>query len=157
MSIYDFLKQVNWDLILSLIAICISVYALYTSNKLQKQNLSLSIRQKLFDVANERAAACNKVWSSEVKTKEPMPNFSTISELVITIEVMERSFSLFELRKKASILNKEDFYYIIWKQLNTELRGFIVNSKALGEYSKNQIYRLQVEGVFDKFSMHYEG
>ena len=86
-----------------------------------------------------------------------MPNFSTISELVITIEVMERSFSLFELRKKASILNKEDFYYIIWKQLNTELRGFIVNSKALGEYSKNQIYRSQVEGVFDKFSMHYEG
>lgn len=157
MSIYDFLKQVNWDLILSLIAICISAYALYTSNKLQKQNLSLNIRQKLFDVANERAAACNKVWSTEVKTKEVMPNFSTISELVITIEVMERSFGLFELRKKASILNKEDFYYVIWKQLNTELRGFVVNSKTLTEYSKNQIYRSQVEGIFDKFSMHYEG
>lgn len=41
MTIYSFLKQIDWDLILSLIAICISLYALYTSNKLQKQNLSL--------------------------------------------------------------------------------------------------------------------
>ncbi len=156
MVIYYFLKQIDWNLFLSLIAICISFRALYTSNKLQRQNLSLSIRQKLYDVANERASVCNRVWISELKTKESMPNFNTVSEMVITVEVMERSFSLFQLHKKDSILNKGDFYYIIWKQLNTELRDFVIKSKTLSEYSSNQIYRSQIDGLFSKFLEYFE-
>lgn len=85
-----------------------------------------------------------------------MPNFNTVSELVITIEVMERSFSLFQLHKKRKILNSEDFYYIIWKQLNTELRDFVTKSKTLSDYLNNQIYKSQIDGICSKFSDYFE-
>jgi hypothetical protein len=112
--------------------------------------MRLSIQQSIFKTVADRVKQCNEIWAGEAS--EAGPHYAVISELIISNEVIERSLSLFKIKKIEK--NKDDFYYLFWKQLRPDLRGFIRDALTINSTINNLFYTKQIEDlhkIFEKF------
>lgn len=154
------LTNLNWGLITSIVAVIVSIIALLINRIIAQKNIRLTIQQAIFKIVIDKAKECNVLWESEPeygKQNYNSPHFKVISELIITIEIIDRSFSLFKKNYKAiKKEHEDDFYYLFWKQLRTDLRGWIRQTPAIAQKLGDQYYSNQVIDIFNKFEKHFE-
>lgn len=85
------------------------------------------------------------------------PYYASVSEVITSIEVIERSFILFKRNYKTVRKNEEDYYYLFWKQLRTDFRGFLRNSAPeIATRIDNKYYTDQVNDIHAKFRNYFE-
>ena len=114
----------------------------------------MNIQQLIFKTINEKSNECNLIWLKEIN--EDTPHYDVISQLTITLEVLNKTFELFE-KNDSTIRNDRDSYtYLFWKQLNTGLRGWIKKAKTSNEYLTNSTYSDQIDGIHSAFENHFE-
>jgi hypothetical protein len=117
----------------------ISDNELKEQEKANQNELHLSMQQSLFTAAIEKAKDCNVIWmgleqhffkqnpnSWREKLRESL-NEKVIDELTISKELLLKAFDLYGRQKNYfSKEEKNDFAYVFWKQLSTDLRDFFV-------------------------------
>ena len=99
------------------------------------------------------------LWENEQKNEiqnEDSPHFKIMSELIITIEIIEKSFSLFGQNDSSIDSNKNDYYYLFWKQLRTDLRGWIRRTPIIAKQQNNFYYSEQVADLHSKVEKYFE-
>ncbi|MFN3444559.1 MAG: hypothetical protein ACK44D_02385 [Bacteroidia bacterium] len=150
--------QFNWSALTPIVAIIISIIALLVNATLARRNIRLNIQQLVFKTVSEKAKECNFLWESETKNEmnENAPHFKVISEIIITIETIEKSFELFEINYKSIKADEDYYYYLFWKQLRTDLRGWIRKTPEIADAQENETYTKQVLGIHKKFNKHFE-
>ncbi len=144
--------------LLPIFAFLLSLIALYYSVTFSKRNIQLSIQQAIFKSISEKTKDCNNLWEKESqleKQNENSPNFKVMSELIITIEIIEKSLDLFG--KNSNSINKyrDDFYYLFWKQLRTDLRSWIRRTPQIAT-QYGDIYTKQVIDLHSKVQKYFE-
>jgi hypothetical protein len=152
-------RQFNWSAITPIVAVVVSLVALFVNRAIAQRNTRLTIQQALFKTVTDKVKDCNKLWEDEPENEKyaDSPHFKVMSELIISIEIIDKSLSLFEknyksLRKK----HESDYYYLFWKQLRTDLRGWIRRTPTIAKTLNNQYYDLQIADLFRKFEKHFE-
>src|SRR5688500_11258049 len=95
----------DWSLITSGIAIFVSIIALIRNSRYSRTNIRLTIQQSILKMATEKAKDCNLLWEREiVNERDPSsPHFRIITEIIITTEVIEKSFEWFEKNDKSVV------------------------------------------------------
>lgn len=144
-----------------ILAFIVSALALYFSITFSRRNIQLSIQQAIFKTVSEKAKDCNILWENEPALEMQNPNsphFKVMSELIITTEIIERSFDLFSKNSRTIKIFKEDYYYIFWKQLRTVLRGWVRRTPQISEQLQppNVHYAQQVADLHNKVQAHFE-
>lgn len=159
-DLQGFSLHFNWATVTPTLAIIISFVALITNRRIAQRNIRLSIQQLIFKTVVDKAKECNAMWEEEPESEKRNPNsahFRIVSELVITKEIIDKSFSLFGKNYKSIKTEYEDdFYYLLWKQLRTDLRGWIRRTPEIAVGLNNQYYSAQVKDLFEKFEKHFE-
>jgi hypothetical protein len=140
--------------LLPLIATLISLFSLYLSATYSHKNIRLSIQQTIFKTVSEKAKDCNAIW--EVESDEHTPHYKVVSELIISKEVIDKSFDLFKKNYSSITQFRDDFYYLLWKQLRTDLREWIKKSPDVAKLINNEYYSKQIEDLDNIFKNHYE-
>lgn len=146
-------------LVLSIVAIIVSITALYYNRLFAKKNIQLSIQQVIFKTVSEKARDCNSLWENEPeieKNNPDSPHFKIMSELIITTEIIDKSFELFGRNDGTIDVYKGDYYYLFWKQLRTDLRGWVRRTPQIAEQQSNQYYSEQVSCLFSKVDAYFE-
>lgn len=149
----------DWSSMTPIIAIIISIIALFVNSRLARRNLRLNIQQLIFKTVNEKAKDCNSLWENEPvseKINNNSPHFKVISEIIITLETIDKTFGLFEKNYKSIRNDRDYYYYLFWKQLRTDLRGWIRRSPEIAKEMKNEIYSNQINGIYETFSKYFE-
>lgn len=149
----------NWSSVVPILAFIISLIALFSNRSFSKKNIQLSIQQAIFKTVSEKAKDCNTLWESEPPIEaqnENSAHYKIMSELIITKEIIEKSVDLFSKNDKSIIRYKEDYYYLFWKQLRTDLRGWIRRTPQIAIEVNNQYYTQQVADLHAKFQKHFE-
>jgi hypothetical protein len=153
---------------ISLGALIVAGLSLKYTLKNARKNIRLSIQQAVIKTAIEKAKDCNVAWDKSKKffddleakgTKfEKKEHYDVISELVISKEIILKSFTVFSKQDRDVIEEKEDYAYIFWKQLNTALRGFFTSDaiKIALAYKHSTTYGDQLLGVNDFVKKHNE-
>jgi len=142
-----------------ILAFILSLVALYFSITFSKRNIQLSIQQVIFKTVSEKAKDCNMLWENEPvleQQNENSPHFKIMSELILTIEILEKSLGLFGKNNSSIGLYKKDFYYLFWKQLRTDLRGWVRRTPQIAIQVNDPIYSQQVTNLHNKFESHFE-
>ncbi len=81
----------------------------------------------------------------------------SLSELIISIEIIDKSLSLFQKNYKSIRREFEsDYYYLFWKQLRTDLRDWVKTTPEIAKVQNDDNYKLQVADLFKKFQRHFE-
>jgi hypothetical protein len=140
----------NWNLVTPVVAIIVSICALWNNRHFSRKNVRLSIQQALFKTVSEKAKDCNALWDAEPESEKTpnSPHFKVVSELVISMEVIEKSFELFSVNYNSIADNKGDFYFLFWKQLSPNLRGFFADrADAIARELGNEIYSKQIRDL----------
>ena len=123
----------------------------------------LNIKQSILKTALDKAKDCNDVWDkerlknnvSDKTEKYSAPYYDTISELVISKELITISYDLFSASNK----DKEKFVTASWKQLKTGIRGFYISEsfkiakKFNEEYNCKSTYCKQVLDIYGFISI----
>lgn len=149
----------NWSSIMPILAFILSIIALFSSRVISKKTIRLSIQQAIFKTISEKAKECNSLWECEPdneRKKENPTHYKIMSELIISIEILEKSFELFGENDKFLGKYKDYYYYLFWKQLRTDLRGWIRTTPTIAKIDKNSYYSEQVETLISKFKKHFE-
>ncbi|MBL7710702.1 MAG: hypothetical protein JNJ86_16650 [Chitinophagaceae bacterium] len=144
-----------------ILAFIVSVTALYFSVRFSRRNIQLSIQQAILKTVSEKARDCNQLWESEPANEMQNPNsphFKIMSELIITTEIIDRAFDLFGKNNSAIMKFKEDYYYLFWKQLRTDLRGWVRRTPQIAEQlqPQNIYYSQQVVDLHNRVQAHFE-
>lgn len=135
-----------WSIITSLCAILISVIALLINRKMAQNNLRLSIQQLIFKTISEKVKDCNLIWEQESKIDNP--NHKLISEIIISREIIDKSFDLFEKNYKSIRKIQTEFYKLFWTQLRTDLRVYIIDgTPKIAEMQNSDIYKQQINDI----------
>ncbi|MBL7742087.1 MAG: hypothetical protein JNN00_01310 [Chitinophagaceae bacterium] len=145
--------------IIPILAFIISTAALYFSVTFARRNIRLSLQQSIFKTVSEKAKDCNQLWESEPANEMQNPNsphFKVMSELIITTEIIERAFDLFSKNNSTIMKFKDDYYYLFWKQLRTDLRGWVRRTPQIAEQLQNVYYSQQVTSLHNKVQAHFE-
>lgn len=145
--------------IMPILAFILSIIALFSARTFSRKNIRLSIQQAIFKTVSEKAKDCNTLWENEPeneKQNEDSPHFKIMSELIITTEIIEKSFSLFGQNDSSIDSNKNDYYYLFWKQLRTDLRGWIRRTPQIAQQQNNLYYSQQVADLHSKFEKYFE-
>ena len=123
-----------------------------------RRNIRLSIQQAIFKIVSEKAKDCNMLWENEPESEQndKSPHYKVVSELVISKEVIEKSFDLFEKNYKAITKLQEDYYYLLWKQLRTDLRQFIRNAPIIANQIGDKYFIKQITDLHLIFKKHFE-
>jgi hypothetical protein len=147
--------------VVPILAFILSVIVLLTNRYFSKKNIKISTMQAIFKTVAEKANDCNRLW--EHKDSEfsifagPPPidaKHNVVSELIISIEVIEKSFYLFG---EDIIGHKDDFYYLFWKQLRTGLREWLRQEAPKIADSLNKTdYSKQIRDIHEKFLQYFE-
>ncbi len=98
--------------ILPILAFILSIIVLFSGRTFSRKNIRLSIQQAIFKTVSEKAKDCNTLWESEPENErlnENSPHFKIMSELIITTEIIEKSFSLFGQNDSSIDSNKNDY------------------------------------------------
>ncbi len=159
--LFEFLQcspTFNWSAVTPVIAIVVSILALLINRTIAQKNIRLTIQQAIFKTVSEKSKDCNTLWQNEPtsKTDQREPHYKVISELIISIEVIDKSFYLFEKNYKSVRDYQDDYYYLFWKQLRTDLRGFIMLAPIIAKTVGNEYYTKQIEDLHILFKKHFE-
>ncbi|MCC8424217.1 hypothetical protein [Mucilaginibacter sp. UR6-11] len=157
---------IDWDilakfatLLTSLIAIYISIVALKRNTRLSTKNINLSIQQAIFKIVAEKARDCNNVWKNEpefeLKSKDS-PHFLVITELVISIEIINNAFLLFDKNSEVIEEFKDTYFSLLWKQLIPDIRGWVQNVTPTIKANHNDKFLKQVATVHENFSKYFD-
>lgn len=145
------------SVILPTLAFIVSIAALCSNRRNAKNNIRLSILQAIFRTVSEKAKDCNTLWEIEPDINyKDATHYKVMSELIITTEIIEKSMELFSKNDKSIILIKKEFYWLFWKQLRTDLRGWIKRTPEIVKQMepKNDIYSQQVSDLNSKFETY---
>jgi hypothetical protein len=159
MFFLDFHLVSNWVSVIPTLAFIVSIAALRTNRLNAKKNIRLSIQQAIFKTISEKAKDCNALWEAETdRSYENATHFKVMSELIITTEIIEKSIEVFSANDKSITSIKQDFYWLFWKQLRTDLRGWIRRTPEIEKQMepKNIYYAQQVSDLHSKFKNHFE-
>jgi hypothetical protein len=153
--------SIKWIDIVPFLAISISIIALIISVKFSNKNIHLSIQHALMKIVSDKSRDCNKVWINEPETEknDNSPHFLVVTELIITTEIVNKSFDLFSKNYRAIRDYEEYYYYIFWKQLTPDIRGWVkktCNEKGNLENMGNDIYTNQIKTLSDTFKQYFE-
>ena len=155
-----FLSHFEWTAVTPIVAIIISIVALGANTRNAQRNTRLSIQQVIFRTVIDKVKEINTMWENEPeneKQNENSPHFKIISELVILKEIIDESLILFGRNYKSMKKDNEDrFYYLFWKQLRTDLRGWFRRTPQIAESLNNQFYSAQIHDLREKFEKHFE-
>ena len=149
----------DWGSVIPTLAFIVSIAALVTNRSNGKKNIRLSIQQAIFKTISEKAKDCNTLWEGESdRNYENATHFKVMSELIITTEIIEKSIELFSANDKSIVAIKDDFYWLFWKQLRTDLRGWIRHTPEIVKQMEPQniYYSQQVADLNSKFTNHFE-
>ncbi|PZX61015.1 hypothetical protein LV84_00003 [Algoriphagus ratkowskyi] len=149
----------SWSAVTPIVAIVVSIIALFVNRSIAQRNTRLTIQQALFKTVTEKVKDCNALWDNRPENQRgsTSPNFKIMSELIISIEIIDKSLSLFEKNYKAIRIESEDDYYnLFYGQLRTDLREWIKSTKTIAKKQNSKIYDSQVELLFRKFERHFE-
>jgi len=149
----------NWSIITSIIAIVISIFAIVMSIRFARKTIRLSIHQSILKTISDKASDCNTKWVIEqTQNQKDLKHTEPIKELVITMEVLEKSIRLFAENDRSIRSYQKQYDCLLWKQLRTELRGFIVNDmKTIAEKDPvNQYYLDYYKSLDSIFKPCYE-
>lgn len=146
------------EIMVAIIAIIVSLASLYASHKSSIKTTHLSIQQELLKLVVSKTIHCNNIWNSE----EEHFYFNTsgmysraITEIIISLELLENTFILFEKNYKGikekyeNVLDK-----IFWKNLNTNLRKYIMEYK-FGD-TERETYKNQLRTIHNRFEFYFE-
>jgi hypothetical protein len=145
---------------------CIPFTKIYIRNA--HKNIRLSIQQAVIKTAIEKAKDCNAAWDKSKKFFEELEakgtkfdkkeHYDVISELVISKEIILKSFTVYSKQDSDVIKEQEDYAYIFWKQLNTAIRGFFTSDaiRIALAFKHKTIYGDQLLGVNDFVKNHIE-
>ncbi|MBM3437440.1 MAG: hypothetical protein FJY07_14635 [Bacteroidetes bacterium] len=139
-----------WSTLISTITVIVAFVALIINTILARKNIRLSIHKTIIDIVNQKVIECNTIW--DTVQNEITRDKRVVSEIIITNEVLVRSLDLFHDKSRFSINNTEDYYYIFWKQLRTNLREYIRK-----EYQReainhpNEVYTQQLQHIYKMF------
>ena len=150
--------EFDWSKITPIVAVAVSVTAILINRRSSHKNIRLSIQQAIFKTVSDKAKDCNTMWESEPANgiNDDSPHFKVMSELIITQEIIERSFLLFAHNYKSIKKYKDDYYYLFWKQLRTDLRGWIKRTPNIAQRVNDLYYSEQVATLQEKFVKHFE-
>jgi hypothetical protein len=160
-SFLSFLQD-NFAIILSsatsIVVICISFSALRLNRTMARRNIRLAIQQAIFKIVSEKARDCNVIWEDEIKpdSGQSIARYKLVSELTISREVIDKSFELFKKNYKAIENARSDYYYLLWKQLRTDLREFVRNVPSLTNQVNDKNYLEQINDLHRVFGEHFE-
>jgi hypothetical protein len=152
----------DWSAVISgvtaMVAITVSIIALRINRTMARRNIRLSIQQAIFKIVSEKAKDCNVLWDNEPmrEQNDSFPHYKVVSEIIISKEVIEKSFDLFEKNYKAITKLKDEYYYLLWKQLRTELRQFIKGAPSVANQINNNYFTEQINDLHRIFSKHFE-
>ena len=145
----------------AIIALAISIFTLISSRLIAQKNLRLSIQQTIFKTITDKVKDCNVVWDSVPqieKINADSLHINVISELVITLEIIDNSFLLFEhnyenIRKDYTV----NFHKLFYKQLRTDLREWLKKTPEISAKLKdNKVYSDQVAFLTKHLGPYYE-
>lgn len=119
-----------------------------------QKNIRLSIQQLIFKTISEKAKDCNSIWEQECTPNSP--NNKLISEIIISREVIDKSFDLFESNYSSIKKFQGTFYKLFWTQLRTDLRSYIINNTETIARSEKPVYKKQVEDIRSWFIEFYK-
>ena len=151
----------NWikpEVVVAICALGVSLASLYVSYKSSKQTTHLSIQQELLKLVLSRTNNCNTVWRNEEMDFYSISDgliSKAITEIIVSLEILENSFLLFEKNYEGiketneSILDK-----VFWKNLNTNLRKYIMNYKFEG--AEKETYKNQLRTIHNRFERYFE-
>lgn len=156
------LDTFTWTSVMStitaIVAILVSLAAMRINRTMARRNIRLSIQQAIFKIVSEKAKDCNTIWDNETinNPNEKFPHYKVVSELVISMEVINKSFELFE--KNYMLISKlqDDYYYLLWKQLRTDLRDFIIKVPEYSDQINNTYFSKQIADLHVIFKKHFE-
>ncbi len=149
----------NWSAITPIVAIIVSIIALFINRAIAQRNTRLTIQQALFKTVTDKVKDCNALWEIEPENERHpnSPHFKVMSELIISIEIIDKSLSLFQKNYKSIRREFEsDYYYLFWKQLRTDLRDWVKTTPEIAKVLNDDDYNLQVADLFKKFQRHFE-
>jgi hypothetical protein len=150
----------DWSAVPSIVAILISIIALFVNRAIAQRNTRLTVQQSIFKTAINKAKDCNSVWLSESENEKSnlnSPHFLVITKLIISIEIIEMSFILFKQNYKS--IKKEygpAFYELFYKQLHVDLRGWIKRTPQIAIDTKSTVFSSQVQLMLTKFEKFFE-
>jgi hypothetical protein len=144
-----------------IVAIAISIVALYFSISFSNKNVRLSIQQALLKLVLDKSFDCNNAWKKEPNNERNDNSFHylVMTELIISTEIVNKSFDLFKKNYKSIMNYKDDYYYIFWKQLTPDLRGWAKRKcEEFGnsEDIDNDVYINQIKTIKRTFKKHFE-
>lgn len=152
-------RMFDWSTVTPIVAIVVSIVAIIISRKAAQKNVRLAIQQAILKTVSDKAKDCNAVWESEPKNEQgdqADPHFKVISELIISKEIIDKSFALFGDNYKVISKYENDYYYLFWKQLRTDLRGWLKGTPGIAQKLNNVYYSEQVRDLHEKFAKHFE-
>lgn len=154
----------TWSIFISSFAALLSIIALIISIRFSKRNIRLNIQQAIFKIVSDKAKDCNNVWNSPLELKEPAnsPHFNVMTELIISKEVIDKSFHLFGKNQSSIKKFKNDYYYLLYKQLTPNLRGWLRKSPEIADRLKkefnepNLYFDRQTMDIFSVLERYFE-
>jgi hypothetical protein len=154
--------------LISSCAVIVAVISLIYTLRNVRKNVRLSIQQAVSKIAIEKAKDCNAAWEKSKKffddeekkgtTFAKKEHFDVVSELVISREIILKSFLVFSSRDSDVPEETEGYAYIFWKQLNTAVRGFFTSEAIIIalDYKNKTTYGNQLLEVNDFIKKHNE-
>lgn len=148
----------DWSAVMPIVAIVVSIFALFVNRKIAQKNICLSIQQAIFKTVSDKAKDCNTIWENEPENErnENSPHYKVVSEMIISKEVIAKSFYLFKKNYESIKDYENDYYYLLWKQLRSDLRDFIRKAPILAEKIDNQYFSQQIRDLHAIFKEHFE-
>lgn len=137
------------SIILSAIAIIISLISIYYSNRYSHINLVHTIQELIL----QKSKDCNDIYEQatsnyNINTPRGTPLIGFISEIIISIQLLDN------ILKSYSLVEKRSFFLTqFWIQLSTSGRLYIKNENQSGG---NKITQQQIEDIQKTFSPLFE-
>jgi hypothetical protein len=138
--------------IISLAAVVIAILALAVNYIFPRRTIHLSTQQSIISTVAERIGICNDLWiknkSIPVISVQPMLYYSVVSEVVMSLEVIELQLVIFGRNYKSVRQDRDHYFALFWKQMNPDLREFLhhtapeVAKKEKDDYYTDQIDRI---------------
>jgi len=155
----DFTWLTLMGAVLPFLALLLSGYTLYKNVAIAERNTRLTIQQALMKTVAEKVSDCNQLWDVIAnKAESNLPHKEVVSELIISIEVIERSLSLFEKSYKLIWIEaRTDYYYLFWKQLRPYLRKWIRDSSwVIMEHLADDYYTDDIKRLHKEFREYFD-
>lgn len=149
--------------ITALVSIFVSIVALKKSSEYSRRNINTSIQQSVFKMVQEKAKECNKAWDNEPEHEmnDKSPHFLIATEIIVAIDLIEKAFDLFSKNDSSLQDNKSIYFYLYWKQLKPDIRGWIMNrtmiiSKEMEKMFNDDTFTRQVITMHKTFGEYFE-